>query len=221
MYKKDTKNKTQFSEVPQFLQAISNYARALANLHLGQQKSAISFRESLVQNVETLSSYDHEFKKGHAFYDNRKEMAQIMKLIVDSAVFIKHDHFSSAVDNLELAVKIQDDFAYTEPENFYLPVRQCLGAVYMMQFDQNVVHKKYVAARFRSKAENVYEEDLALFPSNIWSVKGMIRLLESDENQTRLFDFLRKYDSVVGKKSQFRSEDVMPISGSCCELLSC
>jgi len=61
---------------------------------------------------------------------------------------------------LERAVKTQDALQYTEPPYWFYPVRQSLGAAYLR-------------AKRPADAERAFNEDLAYFKNNGWSLWGL------------------------------------------------
>lgn len=65
-----------------------------------------------------------------------------------------------AVNALERAIELEDQFAYDEPPDWIMPVRHSLGAVLVR------------AERFE-QAEKVYREDLRWYPENGWSLRGL------------------------------------------------
>ena len=72
---------------------------------------------------------------------------------------------SIAVDCfLESAVELQDSFTYMEPENHYIPLRQCLAAVLMEKCQK--MNKRDDCER----AGYEYEKDLQVHPNNAWSI---------------------------------------------------
>src|SRR5262249_40229088 len=69
-----------------------------------------------------------------------------------------------AVEKLGEAVKREDLLKYDEPPPWTVPTRHALGAVLLE------------AKRFED-AEAVYRADLARYPENAWSLKGLSRAL--------------------------------------------
>ncbi|KAK3264220.1 hypothetical protein CYMTET_27028 [Cymbomonas tetramitiformis] len=65
------------------------------------------------------------------------------------------------LDHLIAAVAEQDSLPYGEPETWYLPVRQCLGAVL------------YHMGNF-SEAAAAFRKDLLQHPNNAWSIWGLV-----------------------------------------------
>ncbi|HUF26780.1 MAG TPA: tetratricopeptide repeat protein [Gemmatimonadaceae bacterium] len=76
-----------------------------------------------------------------------------------------------AIAGLRSAVELEDGLMYIEPPYWHQPVRQMLGAALL-------------DAGHAADAERVYREDLARFPENGWSLRGLARVLEA-QGRTR------------------------------------
>lgn len=71
-----------------------------------------------------------------------------------------------AIAHLQAAVRGEDALIYTEPADWYQPVRQFLGAALL-------------EAGLPEQAEQVYREALNLYPENGWSLYGLARSLQA------------------------------------------
>ncbi len=80
--------------------------------------------------------------------------------LVTAAIANAHGDHAAEVAALERAVKTQDALQYTEPPYWFYPVRQSLGAAYLR-------------AKRPADAERVFNEDLAYFKNNGWSLWGL------------------------------------------------
>lgn len=74
--------------------------------------------------------------------------------------------FEKAISHLEKAVRLQDAFVYTEPDDWHYPVRHSLGAVLL-------------AAGRPLEAEVVYWDDLQRNPENGWALYGLWQALQA------------------------------------------
>jgi tetratricopeptide (TPR) repeat protein len=81
------------------------------------------------------------------------------QVLAGSIASARGDH-DEAIARLRQAARMEDGLTYGEPPEWTVPVRQDLGAVLL-------------AAGRPGDAEEVYREDLARFPSNGWSLKGL------------------------------------------------
>lgn len=75
----------------------------------------------------------------------------------------KKDH-GRAVAKLREAVKLEDALKYDEPPAWTVPSRHALGAI-------------LIEAKKPAEAEAVYREDLAQYPENGWSLRGLATAL--------------------------------------------
>ncbi len=92
--------------------------------------------------------------------DTINGMVAIATDLVTAAIANAHGDHAGEVTALERAVKAQDALQYTEPPYWFYPVRQSLGAAYLR-------------AKRPSDAQRVFEEDLAYFKNNGWSLWGL------------------------------------------------
>ncbi len=87
-------------------------------------------------------------------------MVSVATDLVTAAIANAHSDHAAEVAALEQAVKTQDELQYTEPPYWFYPVRQSLGAAYLR-------------AKRPADAERVFNEDLAYFKNNGWSLWGL------------------------------------------------
>jgi predicted Zn-dependent protease len=102
-------------------------------------------------------------------------MVSVATDLVTAAIANAHGDSSGEVTALERAVKTQDNLQYTEPPYWFYPVRQSLGAAYLR-------------AKRPSDAQRVFEEDLAYFRNNGWSLWGLSEAVAAqgkDASKTR------------------------------------
>ena len=78
------------------------------------------------------------------------------------------------------AMKIEDDQLYTEPPDWYYPIRHSLGAV-LLQAGRAV------------EAERLYREDLKRFPDNGWSLFGLARALRAQGKSAEAADVSARF----------------------------
>jgi predicted Zn-dependent protease len=83
----------------------------------------------------------------------------------------KENRTDEAVERLEKAVAQEDELIYNEPPDWYMPIRQRLGAVLL-------------AANRPIRAEKVFRADLVHRPENGWSLYGLTQSLKA-QNRTR------------------------------------
>ncbi|HEU5049410.1 MAG TPA: hypothetical protein VFU00_03735 [Gemmatimonadales bacterium] len=96
------------------------------------------------------------------------ENGTALKIAVEALtgeIALRRGWISAAINAFERAVALEDGLAYTEPPTWYYPMRHSLG-------------KALLAAKRYADAERVYEEDLARFPENGWSLHGLVSALD-------------------------------------------
>ncbi|ELR99394.1 hypothetical protein [Gloeocapsa sp. PCC 73106] len=88
----------------------------------------------------------------------------ISNQVLSAEIASQEKDFPSAIAHLEQAIEIEDSLIYTEPADWYHPVRQILGKTLNQ------------AGQF-SAAEAAYREDLVIYPDNGWSLYGLAQSL--------------------------------------------
>ena len=177
------------SDIP-FTRAIREYALGLARAATGDHEGSESTLV-LLQNT-TAAIQGGVFPKDAPFYGNFEEMGRLMVLVLQARLEL-HSSPRSAIEKLTLASEIEKGFKYLEPEFWYLPMKQCLGAA--------LVH-----AGSYEMAIDVYEEDLHEHPKNGFSLLGFSQAKAA----------LGKGEEVKGTLLGRHR-----IVGSCCELGLC
>jgi tetratricopeptide (TPR) repeat protein len=107
----------------------------------------------------------------------------------------KQGNYEQAIAHLKTAIQLDDDLK-GDPPLWYSPVRQSLGAILLE------VGRK-------AEAEQMYREDLKIYPNNGWSLYGLAQSLqvqgktkEAQEVQQR-FEKVWKYADVKLTASRF------------------
>jgi tetratricopeptide (TPR) repeat protein len=76
--------------------------------------------------------------------------------------------YDKAIGNLERAIRIEDGLPYTEPPDWYYPVRHTLGAI-LLEADRP------------DEAEVIFWQDLKRYPENGYSLYGLWQSLEAQD----------------------------------------
>jgi hypothetical protein len=111
-----------------------------------------------------------------------KDILKIARDVLGAKIALARKDNASAIAQLQEAVKIQDSLKYNEPEDWFFPVRESLGAVLLMNGDA-------------AGAEKVFREDLDRHPRNPRSLFGLDAALKAQK---------RDYDAAFVQK-QFRT----------------
>jgi tetratricopeptide (TPR) repeat protein len=141
-------------ELP-YARAMWHYARGRALAAAGDAAAA----EAELRGLRTIAgdaALADEYVEFNAAGDLVNIAAEVLAGVVAGA---RGDH-GAAIRHLHTARDLEDDLVYGEPPEWTVPVRHDLGAALM------------AAGRHR-EAEAAYREDLARFPANGWSLKGL------------------------------------------------
>ncbi len=105
--------------------------------------------------------------------DNKtKDILKIARDVLGAKIALARQDNAGAIAQLQEAVAVQDTLNYNEPEDWFFPVRESLGAVLLLNGDA-------------TGAEKVFREDLDHHPRNPRSLFG---LQESLKTQKRDYD---------------------------------
>jgi hypothetical protein len=159
--------------VPPYVKVVHLYARTLSAVNVGSLAAATAAVDTLKAAAEAVP-YD-DLDRDHPFYPYHREMADMMSAIAQAAFSMRfRGDANTAAALLREAVTEQDSWSYMEPENFYFPVRHCLGAVLVRQAETAAASSDTKTARqVFVDAVAVYEADLAEHPNTGWSLKGL------------------------------------------------
>lgn len=100
---------------------------------------------------------------------------QIAVHALTAEIAARQGDFNTAITHFQAAQKIEDAQLYTEPPDWYYPIRHSLGAVLLK-------------AGKPAEAEVVYREDLKRFPENGWSLFGLAQALHAQNKHTEAVD---------------------------------
>ena len=132
---------------------VTKTQRGLALAGTGEEGGAVVSLRSLERRAGDIRGGDGLFPKGHPWYGSYREQGQILALILGARLSLMRGQPHDAAEKMKAAVAVQSAFPYMEPEVFYLPTRQCLGAVLRSLGDLE-------------SAEAVLSEDLAEHPNS-------------------------------------------------------
>ena len=101
-------------------------------------------------------------------YNKAKDVLKIARDVLGAKIaFAKKDN-AGAIALLQSAVAVQDTLKYSEPEDWFFPVRESLGATLLMNGDN-------------AGAEKVFREDLDFHPRNPRSLFGLQQALKAQK----------------------------------------
>jgi tetratricopeptide (TPR) repeat protein len=148
----------------QYASAVSHYARGLAYLRTARPREAKAELAALDQIAAGMPKdrVTTQVNKGST-------LLGIASHSLAGEIAATQAHTTGeAVTQLEEAVKLQDSLVYMEPPDWFIPVREALGAVLLR-------------AKRAAEAEAVYRSDLKFNPENGWSLFGLAASLRAQK----------------------------------------
>lgn len=142
--------------------AIWHYARGMGLLRLGRLDQAAL----ALQGLATIAAHPDMERARVWGLNSLASILHVAERQFAGELAAARGEHAQAVEALREAVALQDQFDYDEPEPWFMPVRQALGAVLL-------------AAGKADEAQAVYEEDLRRHPENGWSLFGRVQALEA------------------------------------------
>jgi tetratricopeptide (TPR) repeat protein len=101
----------------------------------------------------------------------------VAERVLGAEIKLRSGDAAGAIAALSEAKDIEDGLTYMEPPYWHQPVRHHLGAALL-------------AANRPAESEQLYREDLARFPENVWSLRGLQRSLVA-QRKTKEADAVR------------------------------
>jgi tetratricopeptide (TPR) repeat protein len=139
-----------------------HYSRGMAFLGKGQATQAageLTQLQAIAANP-TLK----ELKIGGL--NSTASILDIATQVLSGELAIQERRYEPAIAHFKTAVKLEDAIVYTEPPDWYQPTRQALA-------------KGLLKAGKPQEAEQVYREDLKIYPDNGWSLYGLVQSLQA------------------------------------------
>ena len=146
-----------------------HFARGIAQAGKGKIDEA-GAEYKIVSEAEKATPEDLPFAM--PVNNKAKDILRIAESVLAARIALAKKDTDGAVTHLEEAVAIQDTLKYNEPQDWFFPVRESLGAAMMLKGDA-------------AGAEKVFREDLDRNPRNPRSLYG---LREALKKQGRDYD---------------------------------
>ena len=152
-----------------------HFARGLALAATGKVEEAEA-EQKVVAEAEEKTPPDAVFQM--PINNKTKDILKIAENVLGAKISQAKKENEAAISQLREAVAVQDGLKYDEPQDWFYPVRESLGAALLMSGDQ-------------AGAEQIFRDDLERNPRNPRSLFGLEQALKS---QGRAYDatFVRK-----------------------------
>jgi tetratricopeptide (TPR) repeat protein len=147
--------------------ALWDFSLGYAQLRAGDIDSADAIATDLFETADTTESM-FRFHRGGLIVGT---VANILKAEVQRA----QGDLGAAIETLRMAVDVEDQIEYDEPEPLPFAARHWLGAALME------------AGRF-GEAEEAYREELIDHPHNVWSLYGLKAAVAAQGGQDSAVD---------------------------------
>jgi tetratricopeptide (TPR) repeat protein len=171
-----------------------HFARGVALAATGRVEEADA-EHKIIAEAEEKTPADQVFQT--PVNNKTKDILKIAENVLGAKISMAKKENDAAISQLREAIAVQDTLKYDEPQDWFYPVRESLGAALLMSGDQ-------------AGAEQVFRDDLERNPRNPRSLFGLEQALKS---QGRTYDatFVRKqFDaSWKGPAAGLKLEDLV------------
>ena len=99
-----------------------------------------------------------------------KDVLKIARDVLGAKIALARKDTAGAIEKLQSAVAVQDSLKYNEPEDWFFPVRESLGAALLMNGNA-------------AAAEKVFREDIDRHPRNPRSLYGLQEALKAQKRE--------------------------------------
>jgi tetratricopeptide (TPR) repeat protein len=172
----------------------SHFARGMAFAGTGKIAEAEA-EYKIVSDAEAATPADQIFAM--PFNNKARDIMKIAKDVLGAQIAGAKKDSSSAIEQLREAVTVQDTLKYSEPEDWFFPVRESLGAALLMTGDN-------------AGAEKVFREDLERHPRNPRSLWGLNQALKAQGRDYDAAFVQKQFDAAwKGTGSPLRVEDLV------------
>lgn len=150
----------------QMMTALWHFGRSLAFANLGNKEQA-SHEQSLF--LERKKQIEPNLAFG---YNRSNQILDIAELSLDAKIAETRGNLDQAIDFLQNAVSIQDSLKYNEPPDWFYPIRETLGGLFLRM-------------QKPKEAEEVLRQELNRHPQN---GRALFGLRESLKAQSKIVD---------------------------------
>jgi tetratricopeptide (TPR) repeat protein len=148
-----------------YVKAMWHYARGVAYAAKGDPEAA---RAEAARISDINQSADFEMLLAWAV--PAPDVLRLARHVLEGRIAQAEGNLERAIQEFKVAVQIQDSLPYLEPEYWYYPVRQSLGATLLM-------------AGRAEEATEVFRAALLDAPSNGWALYGLMQAYDAQNDQ--------------------------------------
>lgn len=161
----------QWDELAMETKPADSLAYALAVWHYAHGMAAVRTAKpgEAIMHLDTMRRIGSAPKLANQRIWGFNSFAQVIGIaanVLDGEIQALQGNDEGAIEALRLAMTSEDGLLYQEPPDWYYPVRGTLGNIYL-----NAGKPK--------EAENLFSEDLKMYPENGWALGGLYRALKA------------------------------------------
>lgn len=160
-----------------YARGIWHYARGQAFVGQNKQKQAM-------QELAKLAEMRSRPETATLRFFNREGapiLLEIAETVLTGTIAANAGELQKAISILESAVIMEDSLPYTEPPEWYFPVRHALGAL-------------QISAGEYAAAEATYRRDLEIMVENGWGLRGLAKALTLQGKTDQAKDVKNRFD---------------------------
>jgi hypothetical protein len=143
------------------------YARGIWHYARGQAFIGLNDQEKAKQELAKLAQIRNQPETAALRFFNREGapiLLEIAETVLAGTIAADDGELQQAISMLQGAVEMEDSLPYTEPPEWYFPVRHALGAI-------------QISAGEYAAAESTYQRDLEIMVKNGWALRGLTEAL--------------------------------------------
>ena len=159
-----------------FVRAMWHYARGVAHAAKGDLDAARAEATRISEINQTA-----DFEMLLAWYVPAPDILRIARHVLEGRIAQAEGNLDQAIKEFQVAVQIQEALPYMEPEYWYYPVRQSLGASLLM------------AGRVE-EAVTTFQAALIDAPNNAWALYGLMQAYEAQDDRAAAAETEKLFD---------------------------
>ena len=167
---------------------LDDFARGMANVRQHDVSAAKTHLDGIRANLG-----DSLLNVRLMPFDKPAQCGRVAAGILQGEIAMQEGRQEAAIAALKQGLETEDSLLYREPQQWFLPVRQYLGACLLK-------------ANKAGEAEAVYRQDLVRNPGNGWSLLGLYQSLDAQHKSTEAAAIKTKYQKA------FEAADVSPVA---------